>query len=97
MGLSRNDLTQQIYRSKGCSECLDTGYKGRCGIYELLPVTDSIKHLVMQSVDAGTIKKAALKEGLITLRRDGLRKVLDGVTSFDEVIRVTQEEASARD
>ncbi len=97
VGLSRKDLSQKIYRSKGCPDCLDTGYKGRCGIYELLPVTDAVKHLVMQSVDAGTIKKAALKEGLVTLRGDGLRKVLEGVTSLDEVIRVTQEEASALD
>ena len=94
VGLTKKDLKGKVYRPKGCPECLDTGYRGRSGIYELLHVTDDVKHLVMQSADAGSIKKAALANGLVTLRRDGLRKVLDGVTSFDEVVRVTQEEVA---
>ena len=94
VGLTKKDLRGPVYRPKGCPECLETGYRGRSGIYELLHVTDEVKHLVMQSADAGSIKKAALADGLVTLRRDGLRKVLDGVTSFDEVVRVTQEEVA---
>jgi len=94
VGLTKKQVKGPVYRAKGCPECLDTGYRGRCGIYEMLPVTDSVKHLVMQSADAGSIKKAALEDGLVTLRGDGLRKVLSGVTSFDEVLRVTQEEVA---
>ena len=97
VGLKRSDLQGSIYRAKGCPNCLTTGYKGRCGIYELLPVTESVKALVMQSADAGAIKRVAIDQGLFTLRTDGLRKVIKGLTSFDEVIRVTQEEVAELD
>ena len=97
VGLKRSDLKGSIYRARGCPSCLSTGYKGRCGIYELLPVTEAVKSLVMQSSDAGSIKRVAIEEGLFTLRADGLRKVIKGLTSFDEVIRVTQEEVAELD
>ncbi len=81
-----------IYRAKGCKECLDTGYAGRTGIYELLDVDDEMRVLVTANANAGQIKQGAIAKGMRTLRDDGLRKVLEGVTSLDEVVRVTQEE-----
>jgi general secretion pathway protein E len=93
VGLMRSAITKPIYRATGCKSCLDTGYKGRTGIYEMLSVTDSVRQLVMQSSDSGAVRKAAIADGMNTLRQDGLLKVIAGFTSFDEVIRVTQEEA----
>ncbi|MDF1535511.1 MAG: type II secretion system ATPase GspE [bacterium] len=81
-----------IWRGVGCEQCLDTGYMGRTGIYELLLVNDVIKAAVLQNPDSGTIKRAALEGGMRTLRQDGASKVLAGVTTIEEVLRVTQEE-----
>jgi general secretion pathway protein E len=81
-----------IYRSKGCSACLSTGYKGRAGIYELLTVSESVRQLVMSGANAGIIRRKAIEEGLKTLRDDGIRQVLSGNTALDEVMRVTQED-----
>jgi len=83
-----------LYRAKGCPACLRTGYKGRTGIYEILTVSETVKQLVMANRDSGTIKKAAVAGGMKTLRDDGLRKVLSGETTFDEVLRVTQEDVA---
>ena len=84
---------EKIYTAgKGCDECRHTGYKGRTGIYELLMMDDVLRHLVIDKASTGDIKKEAIKRGLITLRDDGWNKVRAGLTSFDEIIRVTQEE-----
>ncbi len=91
----RSQLAENpIYRAKGCEACLHTGYKGRSGIYELLLINDEIRSLVMQGCDAGTLKKAAMAAGMETLRTDGAKKILNGVTSIEEVLRVTQEDNS---
>ena len=82
----------QVYRAKGCHECLGVGYSGRRGIYELLVVTDEIQKLVVKESDAGTIKRAAQANGMQTLREDGAHKVLLGVTTIEEVMRVTQDD-----
>jgi general secretion pathway protein E len=81
-----------VYQGAGCSECLDTGFKGRTGIYEMLVVDDDIRPLIMDNVDSNTIKKTAIKKGMTTLRDDGVRKVLLGTTSISEVLRVTQDD-----
>lgn len=81
-----------MYRSKGCAACLSTGYKGRAGIYELLVVSEAVRQLVMSGSNAGVIRKRAIEDGLKTLRDDGIRQVLQGVTALDEVMRVTQED-----
>ncbi len=88
----RNVPEGVIYRPVGCEECINTGYRGRCGIFELLEVTDEVRSTVMKRADAGTIKRVALANGMRTLRDDGGDKVLQGVTSIEEVLRVTQEE-----
>ena len=82
-----------VYRSSGCSACMGTGYSGRTGIYELLPMDDEIRALVLKDTDANTIKKLAVSKGMRTLRQDGGTKVLSGWTTIEEVMRVTQEDA----
>jgi general secretion pathway protein E len=81
-----------VYENVGCQECLDSGYRGRTGIYELLVVNDDIRHLIMKNVDSATLKKAAMKQGMATLRDDGARKVMSGETTISEVLRVTQDD-----
>lgn len=81
-----------FYRGRGCSHCLQAGYLGRTGLYELLEVTDPIRRLVTENVDAATIRQQALKLGMRPLRQAGLAKVLAGQTTVEEVLRVTQEE-----
>lgn len=81
------------YRARRCNVCFNTGYLGRTAIYELLVIDDDIRQLVMKNADASTIKAAAVEKGMRTLRQDGAGKVLAGITSVDEVVRVTQREA----
>jgi general secretion pathway protein E len=81
-----------VYRATGCSACMGTGYMGRTGIYELLMMNDEIRALVLKDTDANTIRKAAVADGMRTLRADGMRKVLSGWTTIEEVMRVTQED-----
>jgi general secretion pathway protein E/type IV pilus assembly protein PilB len=80
----------QLYRIKGCRSCRMSGYAGRCGIYELLVSTDTIRQLTHDRSGTWSIKNAALKEGMRTLREDGWIKVLDGRTTLDEVLRVSR-------
>ena len=70
--------------------CANTGYRGRIAIFEILVLDQKIKMLVQRTYDAFQIKQEALKSGLVTLRRDGIEKVLRGLTSIEEVVRVTQ-------
>jgi general secretion pathway protein E len=77
---------------RGCEECSFTGYRGRRGIYEFLPVNDAIKALILERSSAGAIKDLAVKNGMRTLRDDGWRNVRNGITTVAEVVRVTQEE-----
>ncbi len=84
-----------VYRGEGCSQCGFTGYRGRVGIYEMMVVDDDIRGLITRNIDAKTIKKSAIGKGMGTLRADGARKVLAGVTSVAEVLRATEEEGAA--
>jgi len=80
---------KKIYRGRGCSSCLNTGYTGRTGIFELMILDDKLKHLILKSSDANTIKHLAASQGMATLQQDGGQKVLDGITTIEEVFRVT--------
>ncbi|MHB8482737.1 MAG: type II secretion system ATPase GspE [Nitrospiria bacterium] len=80
-----------FYRATGCPECLNTGYKGRIGIYEMLLIDDAVRAEILNKVDSTTIKTNAVQKGLVTLRDDGARQVVAGVTTMDEVLRVTQD------
>lgn len=79
-------------RGVGCAKCFGTGYYGRAGIHELLIPADETRQLILQNADAGTIKKKAVSIGMRTLRQDGARKVLAGMTTVEELLRVTQED-----
>jgi len=83
-----------LYRATGCGSCNHTGYHGRLGIFELMIIDDDIRALVSQNVDSKTIKHKATSKGMRTLRADGARKVLQGVTSVAEVLRATEEEGA---
>ena len=79
----------RVKEGQGCHECRGTGYFGRTGIFEILPVDEAIKHLVTQGADAPEIKREAVKNGMRTLRQSALRKLAEGLTTFEEVVRVT--------
>lgn len=79
-----------FYEGKGCEKCFHTGYRGRTGIYELMIIDSDIQDFIYQRKSAGQIKRLALESGLKTLRMDGARKVLRGITTVAEVLRVTQ-------
>jgi general secretion pathway protein E/type IV pilus assembly protein PilB len=79
-----------IFRAKGCRQCRGTGYSGRLGIYELMVANDQLRQLASERQPATVIKRAATDGGMRTLRQDGWQKVLDGVTSIAEVLRVTK-------
>ena len=80
-----------LYRGKGCKECNNTGYLGRIGIYEAIVVTPAIGKLILERATADAIRKQALTEGMITLEQDGYLKVLDGITTIEEILRVAKE------
>lgn len=92
LGLDPKEMEgKKVYRGRGCSNCHHTGYKGRCGIFELLIMDQSMKNLVITTANANAISKQAVKNGMITLRRDGADKILAGITTIEEVYRVTNE------
>jgi general secretion pathway protein E len=80
----------KFHKGAGCSKCFDTGYRGRIGIYELMPMNEEIRDMIYHRESAGNIKKRALQFGMNTLRMDGVRKVAAGTTTIAEVLRITQ-------
>lgn len=89
MKVSRKEL--RLYRGRGCDVCNGTGFEGRIGIFEILRMSDRIRQLVMQHANSDEIRSAAIEEGMITMFQDGINKVLQGVTTLEEILRVTQE------
>ncbi len=86
----RQEASGPIFRTNGCEKCLETGYRGRTGIYEFLRMSEEIKGLVLRTSDSNQISKAARAEGMVSLRQDGVQKVTEGKTTISEVLRVTQ-------
>ena len=78
-----------VYQGEGCTECRGTGYKGRSGIFEVLDFTDNIKSVLSDNADLNSIYDAAKNDGMINLRQVAIRKMLEGVTTYEEVIAVT--------
>ncbi len=78
-----------VFRGSGCVKCHHTGYKGRCGIFELLVMSPDMKDLILKTSDANQIRKQAIANGMITLKKDGIMKVMEGITTIEEVYRVT--------
>lgn len=88
-GISKSSLNKgHLFKGKGCDKCLNTGYTGRLGLFELLPITESIRKMVMTGSDASSIKDQAIKEGMVTLLTDGIQKASKGLTTLEEVFRV---------
>ena len=84
---------KKLWKGKGCAACQSTGYLGRIGIYELMLIDDEVRRLILARVDANSIKAKAREHGMITLQSDGTDKVLQGITTTEEVSRVTQEDS----
>ncbi len=91
LGITPETPIQQVYKGRGCAKCHHTGYKGRCGIFELLLMDHEMKHMILTTANANAIKEQAIKNGMITLRQDGAMKVLQGITTIEEVFRVSKE------
>jgi general secretion pathway protein E len=89
MGIERPSLKGPVYRAVGCPVCFHTGYRGRMSIFELMLMHAEMKNLILHTYDAHQIQREARALGMIPLRADGIRKVLDGLTTFEEVLRVT--------
>ncbi|KKU02957.1 MAG: General secretory pathway protein E [Candidatus Amesbacteria bacterium GW2011_GWB1_47_26] len=81
----------QLYKGEGCDECGHAGYRGRTGIFEVLPVSEKIGRLILEHAPASEIEKQAVEEGMITMKQDGYLKVVEGITTVDEILRVAQE------
>jgi type IV pilus assembly protein PilB len=78
-----------FYKGKGCSKCTNTGFKGRLALYEVMPVGESLKELILQGASALDIKREAIRQGMKTLRLSGITKFKDGITTIEEVLRAT--------
>jgi type IV pilus assembly protein PilB len=90
LGFSEEEAkTIRCFKGKGCAACNNSGYKGRIALYEIMPVTSEIKEMVLEGASADEIKKTAIRQGMKTLRMSGLQKIKEGVTSIEEVVRVT--------
>ncbi len=83
------DIT--LYHAKGCKECAQTGFIGRISILEMLPMSDPLRTHIMRHANSAELRIEAIKEGMVTMYEDGMRKALNGVTTFEEVLRVTRE------
>ena len=93
LGITRADLpAEHVWKAVGCDQCGHHGYSGRVAIFEFLEAEDDIKSLIIKNADAGVIKRAAVENGMKTLRDDGIQRVIQGLTTFDEVLRVTRED-----
>jgi type IV pilus assembly protein PilB len=89
-GFSQEEATTVVpMKGAGCERCNSTGYKGRVGLYEVLEVTEELRELILVGASGLELRRKAVEEGMITLRRSGLRKVMDGVTTMEEVVRET--------
>ncbi len=92
LGLTPDQLSEHpvIYRAKGCTKCFNSGYRGRLGIYEILMMSEPLQNLILKTYDSHRIKSEAIRRGMTTLYQDGIQKVLAGITTIEEVLRVTQ-------
>ncbi len=84
-------LELEFFKGEGCSHCHQRGYKGRVGIFEVMEMTDEIKKLLSKSAGAEILEEKAVEEGMTTIVQDGFAKAVQGITSIEEVMRVTKE------
>jgi len=91
IGVSPDHFTKRhIYKAAGCEKCFGTGYSGRLGIFEIMVLTERLKNLILENFDSNRIKMEARRGKMMSLRQDGFQKVLNGITTIEEVLRVTQ-------
>lgn len=88
---NNNGQQLKLFKGAGCEVCGHSGFLGRIGIYEVMPVTDSLAKLIIERKDTSTLENKAIEEGMITMKQDGYLKVLEGTTTIDEILRVAQE------
>lgn len=86
--LQENEQTVSLYHAQGCALCNGTGYRGRIGIYEFLPVSETIQKMIVAHASAHEIRDVAIREGMLTMRMDGLLKVKQGISTMEELLRV---------
>ncbi len=87
-----SDVPEVVYHGKGCRNCMGTGYRGRTGIFELMPITEEIRQMILERSSSGRMRRLAIQQGMNSLRGDGWRLVREGRTTIDEVVRVTKDE-----
>jgi len=92
VGLDKSKIVGPIYRGKGCADCRNTGYRGRLAIFEMIPMARDLRKLVFDNANEDEIRQSALGNGMTTLRDAGLKRVLDGTTSIEEILRSTVED-----
>ncbi|MES2570016.1 MAG: type II/IV secretion system protein, partial [Verrucomicrobiota bacterium] len=80
----------KFYHGAGCDHCRQTGYRGRAAIYEIVPINENLRRMVIRKETGSAMKARAIADGMDTLRQDGWRRVLEGKTTVEEVVRVTQ-------
>src|SRR5262249_36061822 len=80
---------KKFYYGKGCDRCNNTGFRGRCGIFELVTMNDELRDLVSAGVSTDQLRQACRKQGMVTLRESGLRAIFNGTTTIEEVVRET--------
>jgi general secretion pathway protein E/type IV pilus assembly protein PilB len=87
-----DEVPDVLFRGAGCRNCQGTGYRGRQGVFEMMPISDDIRALVLERVSSREIRKLAIREGMSSLREDGWRLVREGRTTAEEVVRMTKDE-----
>jgi general secretion pathway protein E len=93
LGLSPGEWRQPLFHGRGCAECRGTGYRGRSGIYELFTINEEVRSLILRKVSSGELRRYATENGMVTLREDGWAKARAGLTTVQEILRVTQEDS----
>jgi type IV pilus assembly protein PilB len=95
LGFKPEDIaTMTCYKGTGCRNCADTGYKGRVALYEVMPFWEPLKELVLNGASAAELKMEAIKRGMRSLRMSGMTKIKEGVTTIDEIMRVTAKDVA---
>ena len=87
-----DEVPDMIYRGAGCRNCQGTGYRGRQGVFEMMPISDEVRALILERSSSREIRKVAVRQGMSSLREDGWRLIREGRTTPEEVLRLTKDE-----
>jgi type IV pilus assembly protein PilB len=90
LGLTPEEASKiTFYKGAGCASCNGTGYKGRAGLYEVMALSPELRRMILRGASAAELKEQAIKEGMLTLRMDGIEKIKKGITTLEEVVKET--------